>query len=235
MGIDQNLDAAGDALKIRGSSRHVMMYVAAVFVLGGVVAAMLDLAEPDRWDPAKLQAWTLVSQTLSAAGLFVLGKLLKSRSFIVLGFLISLVVIEEAFHVLNPVSAWLADLFDIENKWNTVRLSVINGALIYGFVAIIGVTFLLVSHWHGTPAERRVVRNIAILLFIGGIFGGPISTASYWTDETRRVLFVEEVGETLAFAVMVAYVAALVVQTWRRAGAARAEVRRQPTRGQARP
>mgnify|MGYP001825301006 CR=1 FL=1 len=235
MAIDPRLDFAGDALKLRGSSRHVMTYVAAIFVLGGVLAAALDLADSDRWDPANLQAWTLVSQTLSAAGLFMLGRLRKSRSFVVLSFLISLVVIEEAFHVLNPVSAWLADLFDIENKWNTVRLSVLNGALIYGFVALIGVTLLLVSHWHGTPAERRVVRNIAIMLFIGGIFGGPISTASYWTDETRRVLFVEEVGETLAFAVMVAYVAALVAQTGRSRGAARSRIRRRPTRGRGRP
>ena len=199
------------------------------------MAAALDLANADRWDPANLQAWTLVSQTLSAAGLFVLGRVRNSRSFMVLGFLIALVVVEEAFHVLNPVSAWLADLFDIENRWTTVRLSVLNGVLIYGFVAIIGVTLLLVSHWHGTPAERRVVRNIAILLFVGGLFGGPISTASYWTDETRRVLFVEEVGETLAFAVMVGYVAALVAQTRRGFGAVRARVRHRPTHGRGRP
>ena len=155
----------------------------------------------------------MLSQTLAAVGLFVLGRWRRSVSFAVLGVLISLVVIEEAFHVLNPVSEWLADVADIENRWNTVRLGVLNGALIYGFVAVVGVSLLLVSHWHGSPAERRVVRNIALLLLIGGIFGGPISTAAYWTEDVRRVVFVEEVGETLVFAAMVGYVAGLVVFT----------------------
>ena len=86
--------------------------------------------------------------------------------------------------MLNPVSAWLSDVANIENRWNTFRLSVLNGALIYGFVAVIGVALLLFSHWHGSPAERRVVRNIAVLLFVGGLFGGPVSTASYWAGSS---------------------------------------------------
>ncbi len=215
MAVDPRLDFARDALKLRGVSRQVMTFVAAVFVVGGILTAGLDFAEADRYDPTTLQGWTLISQTLAAVGLFALARWRRSVSFAVLGFLISLIVVEEAFHVLNPVSDWLANVADIENRWNTVRLGVLNGALIYGFVAVIGVSLLLVSHWHGSPAERQVVRNVAILLLIGGIFGGPISTASYWTEETRRVVFIEEVGETVVFAAMVGYVAGLVVFTQR--------------------
>jgi hypothetical protein len=207
-----------------------MTFVTALFVIGGILAAALDVATGSEWDPAILQAWTLVSQILAAAGLFVLARWRHSVSFVALGVLITLIVIEEAFHVLNPVSAWLADMADIENRWNTVRLSVLNGVLIYGFVAVLGVALLLVSHWRGSPAERRVVRNIAIMLLIGGIFGGPISTASYWTDETRRVIFTEEIGETLVFAVMVGYVAALVFLTRRRLRTATGLLRRPPAR-----
>jgi hypothetical protein len=235
MAIDPRLEFAADALKLRGPAKQVMTFVAAFFVVGGILAAGLDLADSDGWDPATLQSWTLVSQTLAAVGLLLLGRWRKSLSFTVLGVLITLIVIEEAFHVLNPVSAWLADVADIENRWNTVRLSVLNGVLIYGFVAILGVALLLVSHWRGTPAERRVVRNIAILLVIGGIFGGPISTASYWVEDTRRVIFIEEVGESLVFAAMVGYVAALVVETRRRSVAATASPRRRPIRGPGRP
>lgn len=213
MTVDPRLDFARDALKLRGTSRQVAIFVAAVSVAGGILTAGLDFADADRYDPTTLQGWTLLSQTLAAVGLFVLARWRHSVSFAVLGVLVSLIVIEEAFHVLNPVSDWLAGVADIENRWNTVRLSVLNGALVYGFVAVIGVALLLFSHWRGSPAERLVVRNIAILLLIGGIFGGPVSTAVYWTDDTRRVVFVEEVGETLVFAVMAGYIAGLVVSS----------------------
>jgi hypothetical protein len=216
MAVDPRLDFARDALKLDESSRQVLTFVAAVFVGGGILTAGLDFTEANRQDPTTLQGWTLLSQTLAAVGLFVLARWRRSVSFAVLGLLITLIVIEEAFHVLNPVEEWLAAVAGIENRWNTVRLGVLNGALIYGFVALIGVSLLLVSHWHGSPAERRVVRNIAILLLIGGIFGGPISTSAYWTEDIRRVVFVEEVGETLVFAVMVGYIAGLLALLRRR-------------------
>ena len=155
MALDPRLDFAADALKLRGSSRQVMTFVAALFVVGGVLAAGLDLADSDGWDPATLQSWTLVAQMLAAIGLFVLGRWRHSLSFTVLGVLIALIVVEEAFHVLNPVSEWLADVADIENRWNTVRLSVLNGVLIYSFVALIGVALLLVSHWRGRTRHAR--------------------------------------------------------------------------------
>lgn len=235
MAVDTRLEFAADALRLRGTSRQVMTFVTALFLVGGILAAALDVVTGSEWDPAILQAWTLVSQILAAAGLFVLGRLRRSVSFTVLGVLIALVVIEEAFHVLNPVSEWLAAMADIENRWNSVRLSVLNGVLIYGFVAILGVALLLVSHWRGSPAERRVVRNIAIMLIVGGIFGGPISTSSYWVEDTRRVIFIEEIGESLVFAVMVGYVAALLFMTRRRRGAVTALPRRRPARDRARP
>lgn len=217
MAVDPRLDFAADALKLRGPSREVVTFVTVVFIGGGLLTAGMDFSDADVYDPTTLQGWTLIAQALAAVGLFVLARWRRSVSFAVLGFLISLIVIEEAFHVLNPVSDWLAGVANIENRWNTVRLSVLNGALIYGFVAIIGVSLLVISHRRGSPAERRVVRNIAILLLVGGIFGGPISTTSYWTDETRRVMFIEEVGETLVFAVIAGYVAGLVVLSKRRA------------------
>jgi hypothetical protein len=211
-----------------------MVFVTAVFVAGGILAAALDLADADRWDATTLQAWTLLAQALVAVGLFLLGRWRRSVSFALLGVLIALIVVEEAFHVLNPVSAWLSDVANIENRWNTFRLSVLNGALIYGFVAVIGVALLLFSHWHGSPAERRVVRNIAVLLFVGGLFGGPVSTASYWTDDPRRIIFIEEVGENMVFAVMVGYVSALLVFARRRRSSATPVIRHRRVRGRER-
>jgi hypothetical protein len=220
MAIDHRLDFAADAMKLRGNSRQVMTFVTAVFLVGAILAAGLDLTDADRWDPATLQSWTLVPQVFVVVGLFILGRWRRSRSFAVLGVLIALIVIEEAFHVLNPVSAWLAAITGIEETWTDVRLGLLNGVLIYGFVAVVGGTLLIASHWRGSPAERRVVRNIALILLVGGIFGGPISTASNWGD-VRTWMFVEECGETAAFAVMAGYVAGLLVASRRRSSSPR--------------
>jgi hypothetical protein len=229
MTYDTRLDFARDALKLRGNARQVALFVTALFLVGGLLAAGLDLADADRWDPATLQTWTLLPQTLAAGGLFLLGRWRSSLSFTVMGVLIALIVIEEAFHVLNPVSAWLAEVAQIENSWTTVRLGLLNGVLIYGFVALLGVALLVVSHYQGSPAERRVVRHLALLLVVGGIFGGPISTISYFGD-IRVWMFVEECGEAIVFAVMVGYVAGLVALTRRVATASPSASRMAPGR-----
>lgn len=192
--------------------RQVAWFVAAFFLVGAVVAAGVDLVDAERWDAATLQSWTLVSQALAAIGMLELGRLHSSFSFAVLGILIGLIVIEEAFHVLNPISAWFAEVAQIENTWTTVRLGLLNGLLIYGFVAVLGITMLVVSHYHGSPAEQRVIRNLALLLFVGGVFGGPISTAGNWGD-IRMWMFVEECGEAIVFAAIAGYVGGLVALT----------------------
>jgi fluoride ion exporter CrcB/FEX len=146
---------------------------------------------------------------------------------VVLASFIGLIVIEEAFHVLNPVSAWLAELVGIENSWSTVRLSLLNGLLIYGVVAAVGVTLLVISHWRGSLAERRVVRNLAVLLFVAGFFGGPVSTIATF-DYDVRLAFLEELGEALVFALVVGYVAGLVALSRRGFHVGRTWSRRRP-------
>jgi hypothetical protein len=235
--MDPRFDFAADALRLRGVPRQVAYFVTAVFLIGGVLTAGLDLADAGRWDPATLQSWTLVPQTLAMFGLLLLGRWRRSKSFAVLGILIGLIVIEEAFHVLNPVSAWLARIAQIENTWTTVRLGLLNGVLIYGLVAVLGVTLLVVSHWHGSPAERKVVRNLAIMLFVAGFFGGPIATISNFGN-TRSWLFVEECGEAVVFAVMVGYVAGLVAHARRSVTSSASsglQLHRRRGRGPARP
>lgn len=201
--------------RLRGTSRQVAGFVAAVFATGAVLAVAVDLHSSPGWDSPVLQAWTLVPQTLAAVGLLVLARTRGSTAFMVLAGLISLVVIEEAFHVLNPVAAWLAEIARWANEWSEVRISVLNGVLIYGLVAMVGFALLAASHWSGSMTERPIVRNLAVLLLAGGFFGGPISTLSTMGNR-RRWIFVEEFGEALVFALIAGYVAGLLVALTRR-------------------
>lgn len=201
---------SSDGFKLRGVSRQVALFVSVLSLIGAGLAAGIDLADPYRWDPLTLQTWTLGLQALVVLGLIVLARLWRSTSFLVLAVIIALVVLEEAFHVLNPVSEWLAKFVEIENSWSTVRLRVLNGVLIYGFVAVLGVSLLVVSLTLGSPGERHVVRNVAIMLFIAGAFAGPVSIVTYWLPQVRDWILVEESGETLVFVVMIGYIAGLL-------------------------
>lgn len=195
--------------RLTGASLHVALFVAAAFGAGGVIAAAVDLYSDSGWDSPVLQAWTLVPQVLASGGLLFLGRNARSKSFAILGALVALIVVEEAFHVLNPVAARLAEVARWARQWSDIRLGVLNGALVYGFIAAVGLGMLAVSHWHGSVGERRVVRNLAVLLLMAGIFGGPISILS-GMGNYRLWLFIEELGEATVFALIAGYVAGLV-------------------------
>ncbi len=186
-----------DLGRLHGPSKQVALFAGVAFLAGTLVAAAVDLRSGIGWSSPTLQAWTLVPQVACAAGLTYIGYRRNSRAFYILGALIVLIVIEEAFHVLNPVSEWLGR----NATW----------ALVYGLVAFIGLIGIALSHRFGSDVERPAVRNLAILLILGGLFGGPVSVVAARTNQLRW-LFVEEFGEALVFAIIGGYVAGLSVR-----------------------
>ena len=183
--------------RLQGLSIRVALFVALVFLAGTLVAAVLDLRAGIGWSSPILQTWALVPQVVSAAGLIYIGYRRNSGAFYILGALIVLIVIEEAFHVLNPVSEWLGR----NATW----------ALVYGLVGFIGLRGFALSHRLGSEVERPAVRNLALLLILGGLFGGPVSVIASRTNQLRW-LFVEEFGEALVFSIIGGYVAGLSVR-----------------------
>ena len=102
------------------------------------------------------------------------------------------------FHILNPLARWLADIAFQASRWTDIRSNLLSGTLIFGF-----------SHWRESAGERRVVRNLALLLVAGGFFGGPISTLAT-VEEPRLWMFIEELGEANVSAIIAGYVSGLV-------------------------
>jgi hypothetical protein len=206
-----------DSWRLRGTSRQAAVLVAVTLCGVTIVVACLDRYARTSWDSPLLQDWTLLPQGLSAIGLLYLAKARHSTAFAILGVLIGLVIIEDAFHILNPLADRLARVALWARRWTEIRLGVLNGALIYGFVAIVGLSLLAVSHWHGSPDERPVIRSFTALLLVGGFFGGPVSIVAA-LESPGRLTFVEELGEAMVFAVMAGYVAGLVATLIERRG-----------------
>jgi hypothetical protein len=194
---------------LRGTAQQIAGVVAGAFVLIALAVAVVDRLGEGGWDSPLLQAWTLVPQFLVAAALLYIGWIRRSKAFWFLGILFALVFIEEAFHVLNPVESSMRGLVGWISERLVVSRTVVNGVLVYGFVAVVGALLLVLSLWHGSRGERQVVRNLAVLLAVGGFFGGPVSLLSNLRNR-RMWMFVEEVGEAIVFAGIAAYVAGLL-------------------------
>jgi len=201
-----------ESWRLHDESLRLALAATAAFLAGSALALGLDFVSAAGWDAPTLQAWTLVPQVLALAGLLFLGFRSASASFTVLAALLALVAIEEAFHVLNPIAAILSDGATAGSHWTGFWLSVLVFSLIYGLVALIGLAMIFLSHRRGSVAERPVVRNLALMLVVGGLFGGPIG-ALLSSGRIGRWPYVEELGEAVVFAVIAGYVAGLVAQS----------------------
>lgn len=200
---------SSESWRLWGTARHLAIVVAAVLIGAAVFVAAVDRLNKAAWDSPFLQAWTLVPQLISIVGLVFIGVVRRSMTFWVLGALVGLIFLEEAFHILNPLARWLAEIAFQASRWTDIRSNLLSATLIYGFVAMVGVAFLGFSHWRGSAGERKVVRNLALLLVAGGFFGGPISTLATF-EEPRLWMFVEELGEAIVYAIIAGYVSGLV-------------------------
>ena len=198
-----------DALRLRGTSLHFAVVASALLVVATAVVAVAEHNSDAPWGLPLLQGWTLVPQALSALLLAYLAVIRTSGAFWRVAILLSLVALEEAFHVLNvfvtltrqPVR-WVADAVQINDD-------VVGGILTYGLVAVVGVAILASALLNGSIAERRVVRNLAALLLVGGFVAAVGSILAAVSDRSF-VVYVEETGESVVFAVMAGYLIGLV-------------------------
>ncbi len=190
-----------DSWQLQGMPLQLFRFAAAAYLAVGLLAAAIDLAIVDAWDAPTTQAWTLIPQVVATWGLLHLGRRCGGVSFFLLAGVVALVTVEEAFHVLNTVQSWLAPAVEVGSEATGLSPGVVDAALIYGLVAMLGLSIIWVSHSRGSVAERPVVRNLALLLIVGGIFAGPGNAFS---------VYVEEFGEAAVFGIIAAYVMGLV-------------------------
>jgi len=207
--VSDELRSDEDLLRLQGSSLRIAVLLSVWLIAGAGVAGVADrLSGADSSMPL-LQDWTLIPQALAASGLGWLAYKRGCRAFWILGGLIGLIAVEEQFHILNPVAAWL----DAAAQWTRQRIAIPHTGLsalrIYMAVAMTGFLLLALSYLAGSASERLVVRNVSLLLVLGGIFGGPVSVLSAALG-SRNWQTAEESGEAVVFAIIAGYVGGLI-------------------------
>jgi hypothetical protein len=199
----------GDSWRLRGTARQIANFVAVAFVASAVLVAVIDHSTHAGWDAPLLQDWSLIPHGFTVLGLFYIARSRRSAAFGILGTLYGLIFVEEAFHVLNSLARWQFGAARWVSRRTPLSYDVANWTVLYASVAILGVALLLFAYFHAANGERRVVRNLALFLAVGGFFGGPISSFAALEDPATWT-FIEELGEAMAYAITAGYVAGLV-------------------------
>jgi len=197
-----------DGWRLRGTARQVALFVAASFVIFALVVAVIEHVRGPGWGWPLLQQWSLVPHSLAVGGLLYIGIVHRSRAFLTLGALLGLALVEEAFHPLNSAARVQVRAAVKLSRWTGIEWDAMSRIVLYGFVGVVTVAFLVLAYWQASRAARRVVRNVALLLVVAGLFGGPIYVLA-GTGDSLQWMFVEELGEAVAYALIAGYVAGL--------------------------
>ena len=152
---------------------------------------MIDRVTRAGWDSPLLQNWSLVTQAAATAGLLFVGLARRSRSLLVVTFLMGLIFVEEAFHVLTWFNGIERRVGRRIATVTPLSADVAGWVVLYAGIAAVGLAFLAYAYWSAVVAERRVVRNFTLLLAVGGLFGGVVSATAALVDPAR-LTFVEE-------------------------------------------
>jgi hypothetical protein len=194
---------------LRGTAKQLASFVAVSLVVVATVVGVIDRVTRAGWDSPLLQNWSLVTQAAATAGLLFVGLARRSRSLLVVTFLMGLIFVEEAFHVLTWFNGIERRVGRRIATVTPLSADVAGWVVLYAGIAAVGLAFLAYAYWSAVVVERRVVRNFALLLAVGGLFGGVVSATAALVDPAR-LTFVEELGESFAYAVIAGYVAGLV-------------------------
>ena len=195
--------------RLDGRPRRIALIAGASFAAVAVLALAVDLRSGNSWDAQTLQASALFTQVAAGLGLWYLGRIHRSRGFVLLAVLVTLVAFEEAFHILNPLAELLSSLARAVADLLGLRAGVLAAGFIYGFVAAAGFALIILAYLGADVSERRVVLNLTILLVVGGIFAGPVGALGH-LGNPRFWVHLEEFGEAIVFTAVGGYVAGLV-------------------------
>lgn len=199
-------------LIVRGRALAVAGVVAVVLLAAAGWAAQIDLASVGDRDSAPLEALSDLYKLLSIAGLLWLGRKLRSRSLTLLGLLLLAMFVGGLLIHTDWFSDVLHSVTDRVAGWLPVSSGSLQLAFIFVVLAVVAGWLVWLAYAGADPLEKPAVVTLIGLLFVVGIFVGPVNAISS-LGINREWLFAEDFGQVVALALLTGYVAGLVAAT----------------------
>jgi len=203
---------AGSGVRLRGRALGVALVVSVALLGAAVWAASVDFAsEPER-NAAPLDTLAILYKLVAIAALLYVGWRWHSRSLRLLALLLALMAIgsllvdmEWFVQVEHSLAEPLERVLGVSSGF--IELA----ALFLGLAAVAG-ALVWAAYRGATLDDRPVVLRVIGILFVIGIFMGPVNAIAS-TGINREWLFAEDFGQVVSLAVLAGYGVGLVAAT----------------------
>jgi hypothetical protein len=199
-------------LQVRGRALRVALGVTFVLQAAGLWAARSDLESTERY-PSGLDLLAPMYKYLIVVGLLAVGWRIGSASFKLLALLVA--ALAAGSLIVNNYENQLKfydSLAPIADRL-PVSSGFLGNAMIFLTLAAVGGGLVLLAYRKAGTADRHQVLVVIGLLFLVGVFVGPVNAISAAT-ESSAWSFAEDFGQVVTLAILAGHVAGLVVATW---------------------
>lgn len=202
----------GSDVRLRGRALGVASVVSIALLGVAVWAASVDLASETERNAAPLDTLAILYKLIAIAALLYVGWRWHSRSLRLLALLLALMAIGSLLVDME----WFVDVEHSLAQPLERALRVSSGfielaMLFLGLAAVAG-ALVWAAYSAATPDDRPVVLRVIGILFVIGIFMGPVNAIAS-TGINREWLFAEDFGQVVSLAVLAGYGAGLVAAT----------------------
>ncbi len=204
-------------MRLQGRALQAALAAGLALMAAALWAAGVDYASEIGLNAGPLNALSILYKLISIVALVYVGYRIRSRSMWVLALLLSLltlghIVIDAGWwdDVANPITQRLESVLHVSSGF-------INLASLFLALAVIAGGLVLAAYRSASLEERPVVVRLIAILFVVGVFVGPVNAISVF-GINREWLFAEDFGQVAALAVLTAYAAGLVVASWGSSG-----------------
>jgi hypothetical protein len=200
-------------IRLHGKALHAAVAVGVVTLAVALWAGGVDLATEVGLDSTPLNVLSILYKLLSMAGLVYVGRQLRSQSMLLLALLVAMLTVG---HFVVGSGVWDDLAYPFATRLARVlplSPGFLNLSAMFLALAVIGGGLVWAAFRFATPAERPAVVRLIMMLFVVGVFVGPVNAISV-LGINREWLFAEDFGQVASLAILTAYVAGLAVVTW---------------------
>lgn len=173
-------------------------------------AAGVDWASQHERSAAALDSLSIIYKLVAVGSLTWLGRRLRSRSLWLLALLLALLTVGSLLVNADWFASWEHRLADSVERVVPAASRFLGLGGLFAVLAVIAGVLVWAAYRNAASDERPAVVRIILILFVVGIFLGPVNAISS-LGINREWLFAEDFGQVMSLAVLAGYSVGLTV------------------------